>query len=229
MTTAMRRVPQFEDAFAETLVTNVVKLPDRSALEAWNSFDRNFIANPFKQMAEADNVHMTQQQILLQLKKMAGQEGRPLADLHKEYGVHEKPPPGGSAQPPPSTPQYITKEIHHQATHHHATKEIHHHDVHHHYHHLSTEPKPPPQDPPDEPMPPRPKPRPDGGDEANPPPPKQPPNEDNRPLGSTPGFTPFVATDPLTQPKPGPPSPQPTSIVNQIIRQGDQYHQHFHP
>ena len=101
----MRRVPQFEDAFAKTLVTNVVKLPDRSALEAWSSFDLNFIANPFKQMAEADNAHLTQQQILLQLKKMASDEGRPLADLHKEYGVHEKPPPGGSAQPPPSGPQ----------------------------------------------------------------------------------------------------------------------------
>ena len=81
MTKAMRSVPKFEDALAETLVTNVVKLPDRSALEAWSSFDLNFIANPFKQMAEADNAHMTQQQILLQLKKMAGQEGRPLADL----------------------------------------------------------------------------------------------------------------------------------------------------
>ena len=57
MIKAMRRVPQFEDAFAETLVTNVVKLPDRSALDAWNSFVLTSIANPFKQMAEADNAH----------------------------------------------------------------------------------------------------------------------------------------------------------------------------
>ena len=83
----MRRVPQFEDAFAETLVANVVTLPDRSALEAWKSFDLNFKANPFKKMAQVDGAQLTQQQILLQLKKMAGDEGRPLADLHREHGT----------------------------------------------------------------------------------------------------------------------------------------------
>ena len=82
-------------------MTNVVKLPDRSAIEAWNSFDLNFIANPFKQMAAADNAHLTQQQILLQLKKMASDEGRPLADLHKEYGVHERSPLQVAVRNPP--------------------------------------------------------------------------------------------------------------------------------
>ena len=98
--TPMRRVPRFEDAFAETLVTNEVKLPDRSALEAWSSFDLNFIANQFKQMVEAENAQNTQKQILLQLQKMAGEEGRPLADLHREQRVHERPPLSAPAQPP---------------------------------------------------------------------------------------------------------------------------------
>ena len=42
-----RRVPQFEDAFLETFQRTQYNLPDRSAIDVFNSFDLNFIANPF--------------------------------------------------------------------------------------------------------------------------------------------------------------------------------------
>ena len=51
----MRRVPHFEDAFLETFQRTQYNLPDRSAIDVFNSFDLNFIANPFKDMAEWDS------------------------------------------------------------------------------------------------------------------------------------------------------------------------------
>ena len=97
---AMRRVPKFQDAFLETLEKNVASLPDRSALEAWQSFDLNFIANPFKQMAEADLRHMTAQQLLVHLKKMAATEERPLHEVRREYDRRPLEAPGGAPGPP---------------------------------------------------------------------------------------------------------------------------------
>ena len=55
MTTVMRRVLQCEDAFLETFQRSQYKLLDRSAIDVFNSFDLNFIANPFKDMAEWDS------------------------------------------------------------------------------------------------------------------------------------------------------------------------------
>ena len=51
----MRRVPHFEDAFLETFQRTQYNLPNRSAIDLFNSFDLNFIANPFKDMAEWDS------------------------------------------------------------------------------------------------------------------------------------------------------------------------------
>ena len=47
----MRRVPQFEDAFQETLVRTPVKLPDRSYSELYQSQELNFIGRPFEDLA----------------------------------------------------------------------------------------------------------------------------------------------------------------------------------
>ena len=48
----MRRVPQFEDAFQETLVRTPVKLPDRSYSELYQSQELNFIGRPFEDLAK---------------------------------------------------------------------------------------------------------------------------------------------------------------------------------
>ena len=100
MTSAMRRVPQFEDVFAETLVTNVVKLPDRSALDAWNSFDLNFIANPFKQMAEADNAHYDSATDSL----AAQEDGRPRGEASRRLAQTIRSPREASASWTCATP-----------------------------------------------------------------------------------------------------------------------------
>ena len=47
----MRRVPQFEDAFKETLVQYPTTIPDRSYLELYESPELNFIGRPFEDMA----------------------------------------------------------------------------------------------------------------------------------------------------------------------------------
>ena len=47
----MRRVPQFEDAFKETLVQYPAAIPDRRYTELYESPELNFIGRPFEDMA----------------------------------------------------------------------------------------------------------------------------------------------------------------------------------
>ena len=56
----MRRVPQFEDAFKETLVQYPTRIPDRRYLELYESPELNFIGRPFEDMARFHeaNIHL---------------------------------------------------------------------------------------------------------------------------------------------------------------------------
>ena len=88
----MLRVPQFEDAFREALQTDRATLPDRSALEAWSSFDLNFKANPMKQMANADTAPMTAQQLELHVAKLEAASGRHVVDIRRDIAAPPDPP-----------------------------------------------------------------------------------------------------------------------------------------
>ena len=56
----MRRVPQFEDAFRETLVQYPTAIPDRRYTELYQSPELNFIGRPFEDMQRFHqaNIHM---------------------------------------------------------------------------------------------------------------------------------------------------------------------------
>ena len=77
----MRLVPKFEDAFKETLVQVPTRLPDRSALQLYESPELNFIGRPFEDMERFHQANIHTEGILNFLKQEAHSSRQSLHDL----------------------------------------------------------------------------------------------------------------------------------------------------
>ena len=67
----MRRVPQFEDAFKETLVQYPTAIPDRRYTELYESPELNFIGRPFEDMERFHQANLHIEGLLNFLKQEA--------------------------------------------------------------------------------------------------------------------------------------------------------------